>query len=159
MATAVESVKDEDAMSEIHEGGCLCGRIRYGVTDNPLRVSACHCTFCQRRTGGAFSIHAFFDAQNTESTDEGLTTYEQRSDESNLWLRFHFCNRCATTFMLPLEKFPELRIITGFTFDDPNWTGIDRHVWTRSAQHWVVLPQDVDCFDKSSQGAKIARST
>jgi len=38
--------------------------------------------------------------------------------------------------MLTLEKFPELRIITGGTFDDPNWLKIDRHVWTRSAQDW-----------------------
>ncbi len=124
-----------------------------------MRVSACYCTFCQRRTGGAFSIHAFFDQENLESTTEGLGVYEQRSDESNNWLRLHFCKRCATTVMLTLEKFPELRLITGGTFDDPNWIKIDRHVWTRSAQHWVILPQDVDCFEKSSQGAKINRST
>jgi len=146
-------------MSEVHEGGCLCGKMRYCVTGNPLRVSACYCTFCQRRTGGTLSIHAFFDAQNIEKTGEGLATYEQRSDESNLWLRLHFCDRCATTVMLTLEKFPELRIITGGTFDDPNWIRIDRHVWTRSVQDWVVFPQNVDCFEKSSQGAKTARST
>ena len=146
-------------MPEVHEGGCLCGTIRYRVTGNPLRVSACYCTFCQRRTGGALSIHAFFDAQNIESTGEGLATHEQCSDKSNFWLRLHFCNRCATTVMLTLEKFPELRIVTGGTFDDPNWIRIDRHVWTRSAQDWIVLPQNVDCFEKSSQGAKTARST
>ena len=66
-------------MSEVHEGGCLCRTIRYRITGEPLRVSACYCTFCQRRTGGALSIHAFFDEQNIESTGGGLTTYEQRS--------------------------------------------------------------------------------
>ena len=70
-----------------------------------------------------------------ESTGDGLTKYEQLSDESNLWLRLHFCNRCATTVMLTLEKFPDVRIITGGTFDDPNWFKIDRHVWTRSVRH------------------------
>ena len=54
--------------------------------------------------------------------------------------------------MLTLEKFPELRIITGGTFDDQNWIRIDRHVWTRSAQDWVVFPQNVHCFEKSSGG-------
>jgi hypothetical protein len=100
-------------MSEIHEGGCVCRAIRYRVNGTPLRVSACYCTFCQRRTGGALSIHAFFDEQNIESAGDGLTTYEQRSDESNLWLRLHFCNRCTTTVMLSLEKFPGVRIVTG----------------------------------------------
>ena len=32
-------------MSEAHEGGCLCKAIRYRVTGDPLRVSACYCTF------------------------------------------------------------------------------------------------------------------
>lgn len=145
-------------MSEVHGGGCLCKAIRYRVKGDPLRVSACYCTFCQRRTGGAFSIHAFFNEQNVESEGDGLATYEHHSDESALWLRLHFCNRCGTTVMLTLEKFPGVRIITGGTFDDPNWFKIDRHVWTRSAQHWVVLPQDVPCFEKGSQEAKIRRS-
>jgi hypothetical protein len=144
-------------MSEVHEGGCLCRAIRYRAKGNPLRVSACYCTFCQRRTGSAFSIHAFFEKENVESTGDGLTTYEQHSDESNLWLRLHFCNRCATTVMLTIEKFPDLRLITGGSFDDPNWIKIDRHVWTRSAQHWAVFPQNVDCFEKSSQGTPTRR--
>jgi hypothetical protein len=149
--------KEGFSMAEIHEGGCVCRAIRYRVNGTPLRVSACYCTFCQRRTGGALSIHAFFDEQNIESAGDGLTTYEQRSDESNLWLRLHFCNRCATTVMLSLEKFPGVRIVTGGTFDDPNWIKIDRHVWTRSAQHWMVFPQNVDRFEKNSQGARTTR--
>src|SRR4029450_4110869 len=100
------SEKEKEAMSEVHEGGCLCRTIRYRVTGNPLRVSACYCTFCQRRTGGALSIHAFFGEQNIHLIGDGLTTYEHHSDESGLWLRLHSCNRCPTTVMLTLEKFP-----------------------------------------------------
>ena len=146
-------------MFEVHAGGCLCRTIRYCVRGNPLRVSACYCTFCQRRTGGSLSIHAFFDEQNIELTGDMLSTYEQPSDESNLWLRLHFCKRCATTVMLSLQKFPGLRIVTGGYFDEPNWIEIDRHVWTRSAQHWVVFPQNVDRFEKSSQGTSATRGS
>jgi hypothetical protein len=146
-------------MFEVHKGGCLCRTIRYCVRGNPLRVSACYCTFCQRRTGGALSIHAFFDEQNIELTGDMLSTYEQPSDESNLWLRLHFCKRCATTVMLSLQKFPGLRIVTGGSFDEPNWIEIDRHVWTRSAQHWVVFPQNVNRFEKSSQGTSATRGS
>ena len=32
-------------------GGCLCGGVRYEVTETPLFASYCHCTRCQRRTG------------------------------------------------------------------------------------------------------------
>jgi len=145
-------------MSEVREGGCLCGAIRYRVHGKPLRVTACHCTFCQRRTGGAFSIHAWFDEKDLELADTGLATYEQRSDESNNWLRLHFCGRCATTVMLTLEKNPDLRLITGGTLDDPNSIEIDTHVWVRSAQHWMLFPPNVACFETSSSEG-IAKQT
>jgi hypothetical protein len=34
-------------------GGCLCGGVRFQVTEPPLFASYCHCTRCQRRTGTA----------------------------------------------------------------------------------------------------------
>ena len=144
-------------MSEVHEGGCLCRAIRYRVKGNPQRGSVCHCTFCQRRTGSAFGFHAFFEEQNVEFTGDELTTYEHRSDESNHWLRLHFCKRCGTTVMMTTEGRPGVRFMMGGTFDDPNWVKIDRHIWTRSAQHWEVLPQNVDCFEKGSQGTAARR--
>jgi hypothetical protein len=142
-------------MAEIHEGGCLCGAARYRVTGKPQRVGVCHCTFCQRRTGSAFSIHAFFDEENVDCNWDTLATYEERSDESNLRLSLHYCKICATTIMLTVERFPGMRLITGGTFDDPNWLKVDRHIWTRSAQHWMVFSPDVARFEKGSHGAKV----
>lgn len=37
-------------------GGCLCKRVRYEVRVEPLTLTLCHCTICQKRTGSAFSI-------------------------------------------------------------------------------------------------------
>jgi len=48
-------------MSEIHEGGCLCGTHRYRVKGDPMRVLVCHCRFCQRRTGAACGIGVLVD--------------------------------------------------------------------------------------------------
>ena len=36
-------------------GGCLCGAVRYEITQPPLVAYTCHCTVCQRLTGSAFS--------------------------------------------------------------------------------------------------------
>jgi len=36
-------------------GGCSCGAVRYAVSQPPLMVYNCHCTNCQKVSGGAFS--------------------------------------------------------------------------------------------------------
>ena len=93
-------------MADIHEGGCLCGAHRYRVKGEPMRVSVCHCTFCQRRTGSVCGIAVFFAEENTEIRGDDLATYEHTSDESNLKIRFQFCRRCGTTVSAKLERFP-----------------------------------------------------
>jgi hypothetical protein len=37
-------------------GGCLCGKIRYEITEAPQLVYTCHCVDCQRLTNSAFSM-------------------------------------------------------------------------------------------------------
>ena len=37
-------------------GGCLCGKIRYEITEAPQLVYTCHCVHCQRLTSSAFSM-------------------------------------------------------------------------------------------------------
>ena len=39
-------------------GGCLCGGVRYEITAPLLKLTYCHCTRCQRRTGTAASPQA-----------------------------------------------------------------------------------------------------
>ncbi len=137
-------------MSEIHEGGCLCGSVRYRAKGKPARVSACHCTDCQRRTGSAFAVVAHFEKDKLEITGGPLSTYEYRSDESHRWIRLEFCPRCGTTVTLTSEKSPGRRTVSGGTFDDPNWLRIERHVWTRSAVPWMVYPPGVEIVEKGS---------
>jgi hypothetical protein len=42
-------------------GGCLCGGVRFELTDVPPTAGYCHCTRCQRRTGTASSVQARID--------------------------------------------------------------------------------------------------
>jgi hypothetical protein len=39
-------------------GGCLCGGVRFEVTEVPALAGYCHCTRCQRRTGSAAAASA-----------------------------------------------------------------------------------------------------
>ncbi len=39
-------------------GGCLCGAVRFELTEPATDAGYCHCTRCQRRTGTAASAQA-----------------------------------------------------------------------------------------------------
>jgi hypothetical protein len=39
-------------------GGCLCGGVRFEITEPLVAFTYCHCTRCQRRTGTAVSAEA-----------------------------------------------------------------------------------------------------
>jgi hypothetical protein len=100
-----------------------------------MRATVCHCTFCQRVTGSAFGLWVTYRKESVAITGE-YKIYEHRSDESGRWIRMEFCPRCGTNF--------------GGTFDGTRWIGITRHIWTRSAQAWVPIPEELPHFEKQA---------
>jgi hypothetical protein len=133
-----------------HEGGCLCGAVRYRTLGEPLRVTICHCRFCQRFTGSAFLVEPIFRRQDVVLSGAEPRVYDHRSDSSGKRVSLNFCGRCSTTLFLDLERFPDIYGLCGGTFDDPDWfdrsPGTCRHIFTRSAQKGVVLPAGIDTF-------------
>src|SRR5216117_2499908 len=43
------------------KGRCACGKVRYRLLAEPMRVHCCHCTDCQRHTGSAFVLNAIIE--------------------------------------------------------------------------------------------------
>jgi hypothetical protein len=44
-------------------GGCLCGAVRFELTEPATAAGYCHCTRCQKRTGAAASPQARIDGR------------------------------------------------------------------------------------------------
>ena len=63
-------------MSDIHEGGCLCGNVRYRTVGDPMLATVCHCTFCQRRSGRAFSEPVIFKLEQVEFSGGPLPLHQ-----------------------------------------------------------------------------------
>lgn len=144
-------------MANSHEGGCVCGAVRYRVKAAPQVGLVCHCRWCQKRSGSAFSFNAYCREEDVEFLSGQLTKYEHRSDETGRWLRTEFCRVCGTPITHTTELRPGLRAIAAGTLDDPDSFSIARHIWTRSARPWVAIPEGVEAYEKGSQGAKPVR--
>ena len=137
-------------MSISQEGGCLCGKVRYKAAAEPLRVTICHCTFCQRVTGSAFLVEPIFRIEDVVFSGTAPRTYDHRSDGSHKRVTLHFCDNCGTTLHLSFERFPGFIGMCAGTFDDPNWfargPATCRHIFTGSAQQGVVLPAGMEIY-------------
>jgi hypothetical protein len=89
-------------------------------------------------------MSVYFKEKDVEITRGVLKTYEYRSDESKRWLKMEFCPTCGTSVTWTVEELPGEQAIAAGTLDDPNWLHIHGHIWTRSAQHWMVYPAGVE---------------
>ena len=133
-----------------HEGGCLCGEVRFAATTEPMRVTVCHCHFCQRTTGTAYLVEPVFMKVDFQITTGTPKTYAAISAGSGKRVTVHFCGACGTRVMLSFERFPDAVGTFAGSFDDPGKLGLTadkmRHVFTDSAQAGTVLPAGVPLF-------------
>ena len=79
------------AHDDIHEGGCLCGAVRYrAVAGESRTVTHCHCRMCRKATGGSFVTWAEFPAK-----DFVYTTGRPSQFRSSDLAERAFCGSCG----------------------------------------------------------------
>ena len=121
-------------------GGCFCGAIRYVCDGEPIAAYLCHCTDCQRASGGAFAacVLVAADALRIERGSPGWI--ETRSDSGNTVRREH-CAECGSPLFSSARIRPDWRVIRMGSLDDPSGLDPELHIWVDSAQAWA-LPDD-----------------
>ena len=133
-------------------GGCLCGGIRYEITRPPILVYTCHCTDCQHITGSAFAIGVLVLDETFRLSGKVPRIIESVADSGRVKGRC-VCPDCATSVCgqpRPGTLVQAMvRSILGGTLDDKSWLKPTIHVWTRSKQPWIVLPESDQQFDVS----------
>jgi hypothetical protein len=134
----------------IHEGGCLCGAIRYQTLGEPIRVTICHCRFCQRATGGPYMVEPIFQLKDVSITRGTPSTYSHRSEGSAKLLHIHSCAICSTKLYVTFERFLDTCGIYSGTFDDPTWFPVGqsgaRHIFIEAARPYTFLPAGIPLF-------------
>ena len=120
-------------------GSCLCGAVRFEVTEPPLFASYCHCTRCQRRTGTAASAQARIAPGSLRVTEgeELLRAFEPPDGAPKV-----FCSACGAALW---SKNPETGEPTGVrmsAFDaDPGVKPSFRQ-YVAYAASWEPIPDD-----------------
>jgi hypothetical protein len=133
----------------VHEGGCLCGAVRYRVVGEPIAVSICHCINCQRNTGSAFSVNAIF-GEGALTYQGSPSVYDDIGDTGHV-VRRVFCGTCGT----PIESqsvysVPNYVVVKTGTFDDPAHFVPDNEVYCVSALEWVTESADRPRYERTN---------
>jgi len=133
-----------------HEGGCLCGALRYQALCQPLHVTMCHCRFCQRATGGAYMVEPIFRCEDVRLIKGVPTVYSMPSAGSGKNVHVNFCNACGTKIYLAFERFPGFLGVYAGTFDDPDWVevrpGNAKQIFLDEARPDTIVMPGIDAY-------------
>ena len=126
---------------------CRCGQLRATVIGDPVRVSACHCLNCKKRSGSAFAVQARWPSAQVRI--EGPSkTFVTVADSGNR-ATFHFCPDCGSDVYYAMDgkfddKFNDLVAIPLGAFDDPFFAAPAFSVWEERKCGWVELVGDLE---------------
>ena len=118
------------------EGGCLCGAVRYVLKADPLMTAVCHCTHCQRQSGGVFSTNLAIPETAFVQTGETKIFTDKGDSGQAVWR--HFCGSCGSPIRSMVEVMPGLVLVKAGTLDDMSGLKPGIEVYTDHAAAWVV---------------------
>jgi hypothetical protein len=120
-------------------GGCLCGGVRFELTEPPVSASYCHCTRCQRRTGTAASASARIvpGSLRVVAGEELLRAFEPPDGFAKV-----FCSQCGSAMWSRNPKNPEDLGVRMGTFDRDPGVRPSHRQFVAYAAAWEPIPDD-----------------
>ena len=120
-------------------GGCMCGAVRFTVSEPLLGAVYCHCKRCQRRTGTAFAatglapMGSFAIAEGEDAVRE--------YDPGDGWIK-GFCGACGSAlFTVNPENRDLVAVRLGAVDGDPG-VRPSAHQFVNYAAPWEPIPDD-----------------
>jgi hypothetical protein len=120
-------------------GTCLCGGVRFEVTEPFERVSACHCESCKKLSGGGGTVSGRVptSAIRILAGEDLVRTYQPSEGSAKT-----FCSTCGSNLFgggWPDSEHSSVRLST---LDEPFEGTVGSHIFVRSLAPWEVLPDD-----------------
>lgn len=120
-------------------GGCLCGGVRFEVTEPLVVAGYCHCTRCQRRTGTAAAVSARVVPGSFRITagEELLGSFDPPDGFSKV-----FCTACGAALISRSPADPEVLVVRLGAFDTDPGIRPSYRQYVAYAAPWEPIPDD-----------------
>jgi hypothetical protein len=120
-------------------GGCLCGGVRFEVTEPLVSAGYCHCTRCQRRTGTAAAASARVAPGSLRVTagEDLIRSYDPPDGFSKL-----FCSACGSALWSRSPEDPDVIGVRLGAFDGDPGIRPSYRTFVAYAAPWEPIPDD-----------------
>ena len=126
----------------MYNGSCLCGKVRFEITNEIKDIIYCHCSQCRKAQGSAFATNGNIDIEGFKFTsgESELTGYESTPGQTK-----YFCKNCGSPIISKNESSPNkvrvrLGVIESNITERPS-----SHIFVTSKANWEniegYLPQ------------------
>jgi hypothetical protein len=129
-------------------GGCLCGGVRFELSEPAGSWGYCHCTRCQKRSGTAASPQARIDG-NTFRLLQGEELVQAWRHPDGGFEKC-FCRDCGAHLFSRNPDDPSQMSIRMAAFDEPPDESPSWRTFVAYAAHWEPIPDDAtERYDES----------
>jgi hypothetical protein len=90
------------------EGKCICGRVKYKLSEKPLFTQACHCKDCKILTGSSYVVNSSV-LENTLIIDGEISSSVELKGGSGAPCVVYYCDKCGT-YEICFEKMYDPKI-------------------------------------------------
>ena len=125
-------------------GGCVCGQVKYQITDKPLFTQACHCKDCKILTGSSYVVNSSV-LENTLIVEGEVSSTELKAG-SGAYYKTYFCTKCGTYVYADYDSAVGRLTVRTKTLDDSEKFPPQVHIFTKDKDPWLNLSEDVICF-------------
>ncbi|APG84709.1 GFA family protein [Sinorhizobium americanum] len=132
-------------MTETHEGGCLCGAVRFKTQGKLRELIFCHCSQCRKQTGLYYAATNVLDSRmDVQGADEITWYHSSRSAKRG------FCRHCGSALFWKADGLDYTSILAG-TFDGPTGLEPGYHIFCADKGDFYDIHDDLPRFAEASQ--------
>ena len=131
-------------------GRCGCEAVKFEIDEPLIAAGYCHCTRCQRRTGGSSSASAVVAPGSLRVTEgeEVLSAWAPEDGFAKV-----FCSACGSALFGRAPGSAEISLVRMGVIDGDPGIRMQGRQFVANAAVWEPIPEDgLPCFDEAFPG-------
>ena len=134
----------ETPVEGILRGGCMCGTVKFRITEPFKMVQNCYCTRCRRARAAAHATNGFTSIDGVTFTQGGENLGFYKDPDAKYFAQV-FCKTCGSK--LPRrDEGREIVVVPFGSLDDDPGVQASRNIFTNYKSQWYEITDDLPAF-------------